>query len=136
MKTIYADICSDALTESRDFYVSLFQFKPVFDVDWYVHLQSANDPQQQLAFVRRDHSSVPSAFRQSPRGVVVTVEVDAVDAVYREAKRRDLKIVQELRDEEFGQRHFMTIDPNGLLVDVVQTIPFAADFARRYGLST
>lgn len=31
-------------------------------------------------------------------------------------------IAQELRDEEFGQRHFMVVDPDGLLVDVVETL--------------
>jgi hypothetical protein len=32
----------------------------------------------------------------------------------------------------FGHRHFMTVDSNGLLIDVVEPIPFDPEFAQRY----
>ncbi|PFN00621.1 glyoxalase/bleomycin resistance/extradiol dioxygenase family protein, partial [Bacillus cereus] len=28
-----------------------------------------------------------------------------------------------LRNEEFGQRHFITSDPNGVLIDIITIIP-------------
>lgn len=28
-----------------------------------------------------------------------------------------------MKDEDFGQRHFITSDPNGILIDVIQIIP-------------
>lgn len=37
-----------------------------------------------------------------------------------------------LRDEDFGQRHFITRDPNGVLIDVIKPIPPSADFAALY----
>jgi catechol 2,3-dioxygenase-like lactoylglutathione lyase family enzyme len=136
MRNIYAVICSDRLAESRDFYVRLLDLEPVFeDPEFYVLLQSPANADVQLAFVLRTHDSVPAAFQHSPRGVLVTVEVPAADSVHARARAFGLPIVQELRDEEFGQRHFMTVDPNGLLVDVVQVIPFAPAFAQRYGLA-
>ncbi len=46
-----------------------------------------------------------------------------------------VELAQELRDEEFGQRHFMAVDPNGLLVDVYQPIPFSDAFAAAYGIA-
>ena len=45
------------------------------------------------------------------------------------------EIVYPLRDEVWGQRHFMAKDPNGLLVDVVQLIPPAPEFLREHGLA-
>ena len=33
-----------------------------------------------------------------------------------------MTIVQALRDEVFGQRHFIAADPNGILVDVITPI--------------
>jgi hypothetical protein len=37
-----------------------------------------------------------------------------------------------LRDEDFGQRHFITADPNGVLIDVIKPIPPSAEFAELY----
>ncbi len=58
----------------------------------------------------------------------MTVEVDDVDAVHERAREMGAEIAQELRDEEFGQRHFMAVDLNGLLVHVYTPIPFSAAF--------
>jgi uncharacterized glyoxalase superfamily protein PhnB len=33
--------------------------------------------------------------------------------------KRGLRIAQALRTEDFGMRHFMVADPNGLLVNVL-----------------
>ncbi len=37
-----------------------------------------------------------------------------------------------LRDEAFGQRHFITRDPNGVLIDIIKPIPPSAEFAQQY----
>lgn len=135
MKSLFPDICSDALAESKGFYVSLFGFVPVFEIDWYIQLRAPNDENVQIAFVARNHASVPKEFQCSPQGVVVTIEATDAAALYEEAGRQNRKIVLDLRDEAWGQRHFMTVDPNGLLVDVVQTIPPSPEFLKENGLS-
>jgi len=134
MKSLFPDICSDALQASRDFYVSLLGFSTVFEIDWYIQLQSPHDENLQIAFVKRDHPSVPERFRQTPQGVVVTVELEQVEPYYEKAQELGLEIIQELRDEVWGQRHFMTVDPNGLLVDVAQMILPAPEFMKKHGL--
>ena len=35
-------------------------------------------------------------------------------------------------DEPFGQRHFITADPNGVMIDVIKPIPPSAEFAAQY----
>jgi catechol 2,3-dioxygenase-like lactoylglutathione lyase family enzyme len=135
MRSLFPDICTDDVAASRDFYVALFGFRVAFEIAWYAQLQSPSDPNLQLAFVSREHDSVPEGFRAAPRGVLVTVETEDVDAVHRRALALGVEIVYALRDEVFGQRHFMAKDPNGLLVDVVQLIPPAPEFLQEHGLS-
>ena len=135
MHSLFPDIVSDDVAASRDFYVALLGFRVAFEVDWYVQLQSPADPNVQLAFVQRGHDSVPAGFGEAlPRGVLVTVETKDVDAVHERARALGVEVVYPLRDEVWGQRHFMAKDPNGLLVDVVQLIPPAPAFLREHGL--
>ncbi|MGF1508935.1 MAG: VOC family protein [Myxococcota bacterium] len=135
MRCLFPDICSDNLTACRDFYMSLFDLEVVFEIDWYVQLKSPTNDALQIAFVKRDHSSVPSGYRDHPRGVVVTLEADSVDPLFDRAKSLGLNIVLQLQDEVWGQRHFMVEDPNGLIVDVVQMIPPSEAFLKEHGLA-
>lgn len=128
MNALFPDVPSARLPESRDFYVRLLEMEVVFDSDWYVLLRDPRRPRLQLAFVAHDHESLPAAFREPARGLLVTAEVDDVDAIHARARAMGAEIAQELRDEEFGQRHFMAVDPNGLLVDVYEPIPFSDGF--------
>ncbi len=41
-------------------------------------------------------------------------------------------VLLPLRDEAFGQRHFIVAGPGGVLVDVVTPIPPSAEFAALY----
>jgi len=132
LKSLFPDICSTNLAESKQFYASLFGMKPVFDIDWYVQMQADHDENVQIAFVAKDHPSVPQRFAVDPQGVVITFELEDVDSVYERAKEMKLSIVQELRDEEWGQRHFMVEDSNGLLVDVVKMIEPSEEFVKNY----
>ena len=38
----------------------------------------------------------------------------------------------EIRSEDFGQRHFIVADPDGVLIDVITPIAPAADYADQY----
>jgi catechol 2,3-dioxygenase-like lactoylglutathione lyase family enzyme len=135
MNALFPDVLSSRLRESRDFHVALLGMEVVFDGDWYVLLRDPRRPRLQLAFVADGHDSVPASFRGPARGLLVTAEVDDVDAVRARAREMGAEIAQELRDEEFGQRHFMAVDPNGLLVDVYTPIPFSPAFVKAHGLT-
>lgn len=122
IKSIYPDICSSDLTASRDFYVKLLGMEVAWEADWYIALTAPGRPDMQVALVAADHDSVPHDFQRAPAGVLITVEVDDATACWQQAQALDAPIAQELRDEVFGQRHFMAVDPDGLLVDVVETL--------------
>ena len=123
MTSLFPDICSERVNASRDFYRDLFGFEVAFQNEWYVQLRLPGEPVVQLAFVERAHHSVPLPWQRPAQGVLVTLELDDVDACHARARELGLPIVYPLRDEVWGQRHFMVEDPNGLLVDVVKLIP-------------
>ncbi len=130
---IFPTLCADDVAAARDFYVDLFGFDVVFDSGWYVQLQAPSEPHPQIGVVHREHDSVPAAFRRRPSGVLVGIEVDDVDAVCAKIVAAGRELVMELRDEPWGQRHFMVADPTGTLVDVITPTPPDSSYADAYG---
>jgi catechol 2,3-dioxygenase-like lactoylglutathione lyase family enzyme len=130
VSSIFPVICCEGIEESTAFYTDLLGLEVTFESGWYTLLRAPEHAQVQLGLVLREHPSVPEAFRRPPHGVIVTVEVPDVDVIHARARAARRPFVQELRDEEFGQRHFMVADPDGALVDVVMSIPLSPTFAR------
>lgn len=99
-----------------------FGLNPVFETGWYVHLK-APEGGLQIGLVRYDHASVPERARRpvADASCFVTIDADDVRAVWRQ-KDEELEIIQELTDEEWGQRHFICRLPGGVMVDVVQLL--------------
>lgn len=112
---ILTNICSDRLSESRDFYVALLEFEVNYDSDWYVQLRCPTNHELEFGIIARTNELVPASFQKAPTGMYVTFVVPDVDAVYSNAKALGLAIVQEPKNEFYGQRRFLTVDPNGCL---------------------
>lgn len=115
---ILTNICSDRLRESRDFYVALLGFEVNYDSDWYVQLRCPTNHELEFGIIARTHELVPARFRQAPTGMYVTFVVPDVDAVHAKAKALGLEILQAPKNEFYGQRRFLTVDPNGCLIDI------------------
>ena len=111
------------------FYQRHFGFRALFTADWYVHLQSANDPAINLAILDAGHETIPAAGRGTARGVILNFEVEDVDAEHARLKAAGLPILKPLTDEAFGQRHFITADPGGVLIDVITPIAPGPEYA-------
>lgn len=130
-RAIYPVIPVRDLEANLRFYAPLLGLKTSFANDWYVSLVNEAGTAQ-LAFVAAGHPSIPSSYRSAPSGCIVTVEVAEVDPIWQRCVDGPIETVLELRDEPWGQRHFMVRDPEGLLVDVVQLIPPSPEFAAAY----
>lgn len=128
----YPVIMTDDVAATSRFYQDHFRFQAVFEADWYVHLQSSEDEKVNLAILKGDHETIPAVGRGRVSGLLLNFEVEDVDAVHDRAKADGLPILLELRDEPFGQRHFITSDPNGVLIDVIKPIPPSAEFLAQY----
>ncbi len=85
-----------------------------------------------LAILDGQHDTIPAAGRGRTTGLILNFEVDDPDAEYARATAAGLPILKPLQDEAFGQRHFITADPNGVLIDIIRPIPPSADFAAQY----
>lgn len=117
-KRILTNICSDNLPESRDFYTKLLGFHVNYDSEWYVQLKSPYNPEFEFGIIRRDHELVPDQFQTKPSGMYVTFVVPDVDKSYEKALQMNVNILQEPKNEFYGQRRFLTVDPNGCLLDI------------------
>lgn len=128
----YPVLMVSSVTEVSSFYQAHFGFRPLFESDWYVHLQSIEDEHANLAILDGDHETIPAAARGHVSGMLLNFEVMDVDAIYEELKAKNLPILLALRDEPFGQRHFITRDPSGVLIDVITPIPPSQEFLTQY----
>lgn len=125
MKTInrmMINICSERLSESRDFYTKLFDFNVDYDSDWFVHLIS-KDKQLELGIIKRNSEIVPENFQHIPQGFYITFVVQSADEAFEVAKVEGLEILSEPTDTFYGQRRLLLKDPNGSLVDISSPIP-------------
>lgn len=129
----YPVLMTDRVEPTAQFYERHFRFVRQFSSDWYVHLQSTDDPAVNLAILDGDHDSIPAGARGGRAGgLLLNFEVADVDAEYARVQSEDLDVQLSLRDEAFGQRHFIVRDPNGVLIDVIQPIPPSAEFLAQY----
>lgn len=132
MTSFYPVILTADVRLVASFYKEHFGFAALFEADWYIHLQSTSDPAVNVAILDQQHETIPETGRGRQGGVILNFEVEDVDAVYSRLVAARLPILLPLQDEAFGQRHFMTTDPGGVLIDVIQPIPPSAAFAAQY----
>ncbi|MCW0234469.1 MAG: VOC family protein [Ferrovibrio sp.] len=132
LTSYYPVICTAALAETRAFYEAHFDFAAAFESDWYVHLTSRSDSRVHLAILDHSHPTIPEGYRKPAQGMLLNFEVEDVDAAYEKARKSGLDIRLTLRDEVFGQRHFILADPSGVLVDVIKPIAPSEEFAAQY----
>ena len=131
----YPVIMTDDVAGTAAFYCAHFRFEALFTSDWYIHLQSSEDEKVTLAVLDGQHETIPAEGRGRVSGLLLNFEVEDVDAVYSMVRAAGLPILKDIQDEDFGQRHFITADPNGVLIDVIKPIPPNADFAAMYDAS-
>ncbi|MER7365093.1 VOC family protein [Nonomuraea wenchangensis] len=133
LSSVYPVVCTADLAASKDFYVRLFGYEVTFEADWYVSLRRGP---YELALLDHEHPTLPAAYRRPVAGLLLNFEVADVDAEWeRLVVREGLAPELTLRDEDFGQRHFIVADPNGVLVDVITPIAPTEEYATQYAPS-
>jgi uncharacterized glyoxalase superfamily protein PhnB len=117
---IVPNLASEAFQASRDFYVAMFDLEVSVELDWYLQLMPQSDTRLNVGFLKPDHEMFAGRTApSSPSGVVLTIHVDDVDEAYERAQRLGAEIAAEIRDEDYGQRHFLVVDPNGVVLNVM-----------------
>ncbi|RUO29594.1 VOC family protein [Aliidiomarina soli] len=131
--SVYPVLVTEDVAASKAFYTRYFGFEVTFEADWYVSLRAGQGQPFELALLQAGHPTLPESFRQPlAGGLLLNFEVDDADSHYQRLCEAGLTMHQPIRSEDFGQRHFITADPNGVLIDVIQVIPPSAEFAAQY----
>lgn len=119
-----AGIVTKKLSETKEFYTKKLGFGVTFENEFYLLLHTP-DHESEISFLLPNHASQQPLFHKpfSGEGVYLTIEVEDVDAVYKEVKSKGVDIKIELRDEPWGDRHFAITDPNGVNIDFVKYSP-------------
>lgn len=131
LTSCYPVLATDDVAAARAFWTGPMRFEVTFEADWYVSLRREGC---ELAVLDRDHPTIPEAYRGvSATGVLVNLEVDDVDAEWeRLAVPGGPAVTLGLRNENFGQRHFIVAGPDGVLVDMITEIPPSPEFAAAF----
>jgi len=130
----YPLILTNDVAASSQFYIDHFGFQPTFQSDWYVSLVHREQTAHQLAFIRADHESIPAEFRSQCSNLLLSFEVADATTEYARLQAAGMAMLHPLRDEAWGQRHFIGVDPQGVMVDVIELIPPSPEFLAQYAL--
>lgn len=116
-----AGIITSKLAETKEFYTNILGFGISYENDFYLLLH-APGKQAELSFLLPNHASQQPLFQQpfQGQGMYLTIEVEDVDRLYQELKKKKVEIKIDLRNEPWGDRHFAISDPNGIAIDLVK----------------
>lgn len=129
IKRMDATVSTSKMQESKKFYMDHFNFRLVFESDWYIELVSPDEPAIGISFTlpQRDAGEFFSG-----KGIIISFGVDDVDAEYKRLKSEGLEIVQELQDKPWGERSFVVDDPSGVHVYIYTLIPPTPEYQKIY----
>ena len=116
------EVYTDKVTESKAFYCNYLGFRVKKELEGFVVLQHAVDTAYEIMFCVPNLPFVNEIFRPaySGQGLIFQIEVNDVDAVYEKLQHEGVAIALPLIEEPVNGHHFTIIDPNGILIDIVQ----------------
>ena len=119
-----AGIITSRIKETKAFYTQTLNFGVTFENEFYLLMHTPGHTAE-LSFLLPNHPSQQPLFQKpfKGEGMYLTIEVDDVDKVYEEIKKKGVPIKIELKDEPWGDRHFAIEDPNGIGIDIVKYSP-------------
>ncbi len=128
IKRIDATISTEKLKESKEFYMKHFGFNLVYESDWYIELLSQNlEAGISFTLPQREEGEFFNG-----RGLILSFEVDDVDAEYQRLKAAGLMIYQEIQDKPWGERSFVVDDPSQVHLYIYKTIPATPEYQKVY----
>lgn len=109
--------------ESKEFYTKLLNFGMVFENEWIVILHTPGNEKNGIMFMLPEMDIQNEVFRKAytGNGAWINLEMDSIDllnAEYERLQNEGVEFAIEIRNEEYGDRHFCIIDPSGIPIDV------------------
>jgi uncharacterized glyoxalase superfamily protein PhnB len=129
----YPLVTTNNMKGTRDFYVKHFGLEVVFEANWVVMLGKRAGGNICLGLMAPNHpTNPPGPDVCDGRGLIVTIQVEDAAKALSTLRRQGAPITYELHDEPWGQRRFMTLDPSGILADVVEQTEPAEGYWDQY----
>jgi catechol 2,3-dioxygenase-like lactoylglutathione lyase family enzyme len=124
MMKLNAGVITTKLEESKAFYSENLGFGVTFENEFYLLLHTPNH-EAEISFLLPNHPSQQPFFHKPflGQGMYLTIEVDDVDSIYTDIKKKGIPIKIEIRSEPWGDKHFAIEDPNGIGIDIVKYSP-------------
>ncbi len=133
LQSFYPVLMVDDVEASVRFYADRMGFEKTFESDWYVSLRHRERSAYELAVLSSVHETIPEGFRgERAGGLLLNFEVSDAKAEYERLKGAGLRVVLPLRDEAFGQRHFVVVGPGDVMIDVIEEIEPSPEFAEQF----
>ena len=128
IKRVDSTISTNKLQESKEFYMEHFNFRLVYESDWYIEL-IARDLPNGISFTlpQREEGEFFNG-----KGLIISFEVDDVDAEYDRLKAEGVQIYQEMQDKPWGERSFVIDDPNGVHLYIYTAISPNPEYQQVY----
>lgn len=129
IRRVDSTISTYKLQESKEFYMRYFNFRLVYESDWYIELIAPDLPTAGISFTLPQREA--GEFFNG-KGLILSFEVDDVDQEYRRLTALGLKVFQEIQDKPWGERSFVVDDPNGVHIYIYKSIPPTPEYEKIY----
>lgn len=128
IKRIDTTFSTEKLQESKDFYMDHFGFKLAYESDWYIELITpGGDAGISFTLPQREEGEFFNG-----KGMILSFEVEDVEAEYNRLKEQNVTIYQDLQDKPWGERSFVVDDPNGVHVYLYNLIEQTDEYKELY----
>ena len=122
-------VTTDNLDEVRQFYTRHLGFKVSFDCPGrYLGLRSQSKPDIEISFMPPCEQGQP----YGGQGITLCLEVDDVDTEHQRLSQAGIPIVVGLKDNPWGDRSFISVDPVGVSIYVYSPIEPAEEFKQYF----
>ncbi|WP_327142543.1 VOC family protein [Nocardia sp. NBC_01327] len=110
-------------TTSAKFLIDHFGFAEDMSADGFVSL-TRPDAGFNIIYLRTGLSTFkPATIAGSAgQGVLVVFIVEDIDAEYERVRSEGVPIVTPIETEPWGERYFQAVDPNGIIIQLVQWV--------------
>lgn len=108
---------------SAKFLIDHFGFAEEMSADGFISL-GRPDAGFNIIYLRTGLSTFkPERIAASAgQGTLVVFVVEDIDAEYERVQREGVEIVTPIETEEWGERYFQALDPNGIIIQLVQWV--------------
>jgi len=128
IKRVDSTISTNKLQESKEFYIQHFNFRLVYESDWYIELIARDSPNGiSFTLPQREEGEFFNG-----KGLIISFEVDDVDVEYERLKAEGVQIYQEMQDKPWGERSFVIDDPNGVHLYIYTSISPDPEYQQVY----